>query len=157
MKLVGSDGGAYEQETFVNSIVISPSKRATVDVLFGSAGTYPLQHITPLKTYPLGSVAVSGTSASPSYATQFAAAGVNETVRSDMNNFRPLLAKMTDKSLTIGIDMGMVNMMQDGGGRMMFNRLAHDQGRERAHRVRARRARAPDMPAAHDAGRQHDE
>jgi len=123
MKLVGSDGGAYEQETFVNSIVISPSKRATVDVLFGSAGTYPLQHITPLKTYPLGSVAVSGTSASPSYATQFAAAGVNETVRSDMNNFRPLLAKMTDKSLTIGIDMGMVNMMQDGGGRMMFNRL----------------------------------
>lgn len=107
LKLVGSDGGAYEQETFVDNVIISPSERATVDVLFESAGTYPLQHITPLKTYPLGSVAVSGTPASPSHATQFAATGSNELVRSEINSFRPLLTKVADKSLSIGIDMRM--------------------------------------------------
>lgn len=122
MKLVGSDGGAYEQETFMDSVVISPSERATVDVLFESAGEYPLQHVTPLKTYPLGSVAVSGTPVSPTYAPRFAAASANEPVRTEMDAFRPLLAKVADKSLTIGIDMGMMNMMQ-GDGHMMFNGL----------------------------------
>jgi FtsP/CotA-like multicopper oxidase with cupredoxin domain len=122
VKLVGSDGGAYEQETFVDSVIISPSERTTIDVLFELAGTYPLQHTTPRTTYSLGSVAVSGTSASPSYTSRFAAAGVNESVRAEMNSFRPFLAKVADKSLTIGIDMGMMNMMQDGG-HMMFNGL----------------------------------
>ena len=111
LKMVGSDGGAYEQETFVDSVVISPSERATVDVLFESAGTYPLQHSTPLKTYSLGSVVVNGVTVAPSYAAQFATAAVNESVRLEINAFRPLLARAIDKSLNIGIDMGMMNMM----------------------------------------------
>lgn len=123
VKLVGSDGGAYEQETFIDNVTISPSERATIDVLFESAGTYPLQHITSLKTYSLGSVTVSGVPASPTYAAQFATSGINESIRAEMNSFRPLLAKVADKSLSIGIDMGMMNMMQDRGGHMMFNGL----------------------------------
>ncbi len=120
MKLIGSDGGAYEQETFVDNVVISPSERATVDVLFDDAGTYPLQHSTPLKTYSLGTIAVNGNIASPSYAEQFLTERVNESVRSEMNAFRPLLAKGIDKSLTIGIDIG---MMQGGVLHGMINGL----------------------------------
>ncbi|MEX1112160.1 MAG: multicopper oxidase family protein [Candidatus Andersenbacteria bacterium] len=123
MKLVGSDGGTYEKETFVDSVTISPSERATVDVLFVNAGTYSLQHATPQKTYPLGTVIVSGEATSPSYASQYATTRTNVIVQSEMDELRPLLARAVDKSLNIGIDMGMMNMMQGGGGHMMFNRL----------------------------------
>ncbi len=127
MKLIGSDGGVYEQETFVDSIIISPSERASVDVLFESAGTYPLQHTTPERTYALGTVSVGGVAATPSYATQFVIARVNESVRSELVALRPLLGKVVDKSLKIGLDMGMTNMMEGSGERMMFNRLFSDE------------------------------
>ena len=38
MKLVGSDSGRYEHETFVDDVLLAPSERAIVDVLFDSAG-----------------------------------------------------------------------------------------------------------------------
>src|SRR6185436_5892793 len=38
MKLVGGDSGRYERETFVEEILLAPSERAVVDVLFGSEG-----------------------------------------------------------------------------------------------------------------------
>ena len=123
MKLIGSDGGTYETETLVDSVTISPSERATVDVLFANAGTYPLQHATPQKKYPLGTITVSGDSVSPSYAAQFRTVQVHQSVQSEMDIFRPLLAKVADKSLSIGIDMGMMNMMQDTGRHMMLNGL----------------------------------
>jgi FtsP/CotA-like multicopper oxidase with cupredoxin domain len=123
MKLIGSDGGVYEQEVLVDSFTISPSERATVDVLFESEGTYSLQHKTPDRTYTLGTVSVSGPSASPSNAVRFAEARVNESVQSELMALRPLLAKAADKSLKIGIDMGMMNMMQGSNGHMMFNGL----------------------------------
>ena len=123
MKLIGSDGGAYERETFVESVIISPSERATVDVLFESEGVYSLQHRTPTKTYSLGSATVSNTVATPSYVSRFKEARVNEFVQSELIAFRPLLTKVVEKSLRIGIDMGMMNMMQGADGRMMFNGL----------------------------------
>src|SRR5262249_44993949 len=38
MKLVGGDSGRYEREELVDSIVLAPSERAVVDVLFEEAG-----------------------------------------------------------------------------------------------------------------------
>jgi len=60
MKLIGGGGGRYEHETFVADVLLAPSERAIVDVLFDEPGTFPLEHRTPEHTYTLGAVAVTG-------------------------------------------------------------------------------------------------
>src|SRR5256885_366601 len=57
MKLVGGDSGRVEQEQFVEDVVLAPSERAVVDVLFAQPGELVLEHRTPEKTYRLGTVA----------------------------------------------------------------------------------------------------
>lgn len=61
MKLVGGDSGRYEREAFVEEVLLSPSERAVVDVLFDAPGEARLEHRTPEHTYELGSFSVSGT------------------------------------------------------------------------------------------------
>src|SRR5215213_1666514 len=63
MKLVGGDSGRYEHETFVEEVLLSPSERAVVDVLFDTPGEVHLEHRTPDRTYDLGSFSVAGTAA----------------------------------------------------------------------------------------------
>ena len=63
MKLVGGDSGRYERETFVDEVMLAPSERAVVDVLFETAGDVRLEHRTPDKVYDLGGFSVAGTSA----------------------------------------------------------------------------------------------
>ncbi len=58
MKLVGSDSGRYEHETFVDEVLLAPSERAVIDVRFDNAGSIPLEHRTPERTYILGTVEV---------------------------------------------------------------------------------------------------
>ena len=60
MKLVGSDSGRYERETFVDEVLLAPSERAVVDVLFDAPGEVHLEHRTPEHTYDLGAFAVAG-------------------------------------------------------------------------------------------------
>src|ERR687895_2993204 len=67
MKLVGSDGGRYERELWIDDVVIAPSERAVVDVRFDTEGELALEHITPERTYRLTAISVSG-SAEPSEA-----------------------------------------------------------------------------------------
>src|SRR5204863_4448766 len=59
MKLVGGDSGRVEQEEFVEDVILAPSERAVVDVLFEQPGELVLEHRTPEKTYRLGTVAVT--------------------------------------------------------------------------------------------------
>ena len=59
MKLVGSDSGRYEHETFVDEVLLAPSERAIVDVRFETPGTIALEHRTPGRTYILGTIAVT--------------------------------------------------------------------------------------------------
>ena len=40
MKLVGGDSGRYEHETFVDDVLLAPSERAIVDVLFDTPGEF---------------------------------------------------------------------------------------------------------------------
>src|SRR5918992_1663608 len=53
MKLVGGDSGHVEHEQFVDDVVLAPSERVVVDVLFDQAGSLTLEHRTPSKTYEL--------------------------------------------------------------------------------------------------------
>jgi FtsP/CotA-like multicopper oxidase with cupredoxin domain len=59
MKLVGGDSGRCEHERFVDEVILAPSERVVVDVMFDEPGQHTLEHHTPDRTYALASVAVS--------------------------------------------------------------------------------------------------
>jgi FtsP/CotA-like multicopper oxidase with cupredoxin domain len=60
MKLVGGDSGRCEREEFVDEVLLAPSERAVVDVLFDTPGEVHLEHRTPDHTYDLGTFSVAG-------------------------------------------------------------------------------------------------
>jgi len=60
MKLIGGDSGRYEHQGFVEEVLLAPSERAVVDVLFDTPGEVRLEHRTPDHTYDLGSFSVAG-------------------------------------------------------------------------------------------------
>jgi FtsP/CotA-like multicopper oxidase with cupredoxin domain len=71
MKLVGGDSGRYEHETFVDEVLLAPSERAIVDVLFDAPGSVPLEHRTPGHSYVLGAIVVSDELVERSLAAEF--------------------------------------------------------------------------------------
>jgi suppressor of ftsI len=117
MKLVGGDNGRYEKEQFVNSIILAPSERAIVDVLFEKPGTYTIMHRTPNTSYPLGTVTVGTASASPSYTRDFTKLSTNQDVIKDIDVFRPFFNKALDHTLVLDLSM-MGNAMMGHGGMM---------------------------------------
>ena len=64
-KLVGGDSGRYERETFVDAVLLAPSERAVIDVLFDAPGKVRLEHRTPDHTYDLGTFTVTDGTAGP--------------------------------------------------------------------------------------------
>jgi FtsP/CotA-like multicopper oxidase with cupredoxin domain len=64
-KLVGGDSGRYERETFTEEVLLAPSERAVLDVLFDSPGQVQLEHRTPDHTYQLGGFTVAEGTAGP--------------------------------------------------------------------------------------------
>ena len=58
-KLVGGDSGRYERETFIDEVLLAPSERAVIDVLFDTPGQVRLEHRTPDHTYDLGAFTVT--------------------------------------------------------------------------------------------------
>jgi FtsP/CotA-like multicopper oxidase with cupredoxin domain len=62
MKLVGGDSGRYERETLVDEVMLAPSERAVLDVMFDTSGEVRLEHRTPDHVYDLGAFAVEGDS-----------------------------------------------------------------------------------------------
>ena len=59
MKLVGGDSGRCEREQFVEEVILAPSERVVVDVLFETPGQLTLEHRTPDRTYTLADVTVT--------------------------------------------------------------------------------------------------
>ena len=57
-KLVGGDSGRYERESLVDAVLLAPSERAVVDVLFDTPGVVRLEHRTPDRVYDLGGFTV---------------------------------------------------------------------------------------------------
>ncbi len=117
MKLVGGDNGRYEKEQFVDSVILSPSERAIVDVLFEKPGNYTFSHQTPDRSYTLGAVTVSNNAVATSYATQFAQLASHADVSKDIDAFRSSFDKAPDYTLVLDMDM-MGNGMMGGGGMM---------------------------------------
>lgn len=58
LKLIGSDLGNFEKESFVDSIIINPGERYIVEVLFDKEGLFKIQHKMPSKIHYLGEISV---------------------------------------------------------------------------------------------------
>ncbi len=106
LKLVGADGGKYEREMWSNSVILSPSERAIVEVFFANAGSYTLQHQTPERTYPLGIITVAPEKIDTSFESAFAVLRSNQDVQASLAAFRPSFNKSADKRLKLTITMG---------------------------------------------------
>src|SRR5262245_24618048 len=71
MKLIGSDSGRYEHEALVDAVLLAPSERAVVDVLFDESGTLTLEHRTPARSYTLAAIVVASEPIEPRLKSSF--------------------------------------------------------------------------------------
>jgi FtsP/CotA-like multicopper oxidase with cupredoxin domain len=107
MKLVGGDSGHVERETFVEDVVLAPSERVVVDVLFDEAGEAALEHRTPDRVYELASVRVSDEPVETSYAEEFETLRTNADMVAERERIAPYFGAEPDKTLGFIAEMTM--------------------------------------------------
>jgi FtsP/CotA-like multicopper oxidase with cupredoxin domain len=105
MKLVGGDSGRHEREEFVEDVILAPSERVVVDVLFERPGEATLEHRTPERTYALAKITVSEEQAEPTIA--FDELRVNEDLSAERKRIAPYLDAEPDKTLAFVAEMDM--------------------------------------------------
>ena len=107
MKLVGADAGHYEHEEIVEEVLLAPSERVVVDLLFADARELQLEHRTPERTYPLAAIAIADEQATPSYAEEFARMRTNRDMAEVRERIEPFLKAPPDKTLSFVAEMDM--------------------------------------------------
>ena len=107
MKLVGADAGHYEHEKFVDEVLLAPSERVVVDVLFPDAGELELQHRTPEHTYRLASITVADEEPEQSFADEFARLRTNRDMAELRERIEPFFKAPPDKTLSFVAEMDM--------------------------------------------------
>jgi FtsP/CotA-like multicopper oxidase with cupredoxin domain len=100
MKLVGGDSGRYEREEFVEGVLLSPSERAVVDVLFDAPGEVRIEHRTPDHAYDLGAFSVAG-EASGDAAASFEELRTDPELTAERRAIEDDLGREPDKTLSI--------------------------------------------------------
>jgi FtsP/CotA-like multicopper oxidase with cupredoxin domain len=105
MKLVGGDSGRVEHEEFVSEVILAPSERAVVDVLFDRPGELELQHRTPDRAYRLATVTVTEEQAAPSLADQFQAVRHAPELAAERQALDAWLEAPPDKTLALIAEM----------------------------------------------------
>jgi FtsP/CotA-like multicopper oxidase with cupredoxin domain len=105
MKLVGGDSGRAEREEFVSSVILAPSERAVVDVLFDHPALLELQHRTPGRTYRLATITVTGEPATSSVAEPFEVLRTALELAAERQALDAWLAAPPDKILALIAEM----------------------------------------------------
>ena len=109
MKLVGGDSGRVEHEEFVSEVVLAPSERVVIDVLFAEAGSLTLEHHTPDRIYPLAAIAVAEEAATPALEEQFDTLRTNADMVAQRERIARHVEREPDRTLSFlaEMDMGM--------------------------------------------------
>jgi len=113
LKLVGADAGHYEHEELVDEVLLAPSERVVVDVLFPEAGELQLEHRTPERTYRLASISVSDEPPEPSHADEFPRPRSNRDMSELRERLEPFLRAAPDKTLAFVAEMNLGGAAQD--------------------------------------------
>ena len=105
MKLVGGDSGHVEREELVEEVIIAPSERVVVDVLFDQPGELTLEHRTPAMTYPLARIQVGEERAGPSLEAEFETLRTNPDLVAEREQISSYLETEPDKRLALIAEM----------------------------------------------------
>jgi FtsP/CotA-like multicopper oxidase with cupredoxin domain len=105
MKRVGGDSGHYEREELVEGLILAPSERVVVDVLFDEPGQLTLEHRTPDRTYPLARISVADEQSVPSVAAEFAHLRTNADMVAERERIASSLDAKPDKTLALVAEM----------------------------------------------------
>jgi FtsP/CotA-like multicopper oxidase with cupredoxin domain len=107
MKLVGGDSGRVEHEQFVEDVILAPSERVIVDVLYDTPGELTLEHRTPDRAYKLADITVSEAQATPSLAEAFSELRTAPELTAERERLAPLVDAPPDKMLAFQAEMDM--------------------------------------------------
>ena len=107
MKLVGGDSGHVEHEEFVEDVVLAPSERVVVDVLFDKPGDLTLEHRTPERVYKLAAIRVSAERVENSFEEQFERLRTNADMVAERERLAPYMDAEPDKTLGFIAEMDM--------------------------------------------------
>ena len=107
MKCVGGDSGRYEREEFVDSVILAPSERVVVDVLFEQPGQLTLEHRSPERAYALATIDVAAEPATPSLTEQFGLLRHNHEWVAERARLAPYFDAPPDKTLALVAEMDM--------------------------------------------------
>ena len=114
IKLVGGDSGHVEHEQFVEEVVLAPSERVVIDVLFNQPGEVTMEHRTPDRTYRLASIHVGQDPAEPSLTEQFGVLRTNPDMAAERERIAPYVDAEPDKTLGFLAEMDMGAPEGDG-------------------------------------------
>ncbi len=103
IKVVGADNGFYEQEFFADSVILSPSERAIVDVLFDKPGTSMIENRPDGKPIAIGRIMVKKRSSKNKDADSSVWKKLKSqpSVTADFQQIKPLLDKPASYELKI--------------------------------------------------------
>jgi len=105
MKLVGGDSGRHEREEMVEDVILAPSERVVVDVLFDQPGEATLEHRTPERTYPLAAITIAEERAEPQLQPEYEALRVYDDLSAERERIAPFLEAPPDKTLAFVAEM----------------------------------------------------
>ena len=109
MKLVGGDSGHFEREEHVGEVLIAPSERVVVDVLFDQPGDLELIHRTPQHEYRLAGITVREEATGAATVDTFKTLRTNADMAAERERVVPFLGMAPDKTLAFvaEMDLGM--------------------------------------------------
>jgi FtsP/CotA-like multicopper oxidase with cupredoxin domain len=113
MKLVGGDSGRCEQEQFIETVILAPSERVVVNVLFGQPGHVALEHHTPERTYTLADITVTADPA-PALVDEFNTLRTNADMVTERQRMTSYLDAEPDKTLAFVAEMNLDSPDVDG-------------------------------------------
>ncbi|HET9220400.1 MAG TPA: multicopper oxidase domain-containing protein [Terriglobia bacterium] len=123
MKLVGGDSGRFEMEQFVHELLLAPSERYVVDVLFDQPGLVTLDHRTPQDRHRLATVGVSTKPATPSLRNEFHILRQNADMREERRRIESYVDAPSNKTLSFVAEMD--SIIADGSSATSYSCPMH--------------------------------
>jgi FtsP/CotA-like multicopper oxidase with cupredoxin domain len=108
LKLVGADSGRYEHEELVDEVLLAPSERVVVDVLFAEPGALTLEHRTPDGSDRLAAIEVGDEPADPSLGERFGDLRTNADLQAARDRLVDVLDAPPDKTLAFVAELDAV-------------------------------------------------
>ena len=125
IKLVGGDSGHVEREQFVEDVILAPSERVVIDVLFDQPGELTMEHRTPERTYRLASIRVGQEQAEPLLTEQFGVLRTNADLAAERERLAAYFDAEPDKTLGFIAEMDMG--APEGDGPVIYSCPMHPQ------------------------------